>query len=70
MLIPNARRRLANGRRINLNISISQLSNEQLFRLGNGNQSAAVEALIEWYVASDADQPEFLTTDAVSNNAA
>jgi len=52
----NPRRRLKGARRINLNVSITQESCKRLSELGHGNRSAAIEALLEWYLALDADE--------------
>jgi hypothetical protein len=64
----NPRRRLKGARRINLNVSITQASCEKLSELGAGNRSAAIEALLEWYLALDAAERgrESLLTDTAA----
>lgn len=45
------RRRLEKGRRIPLNVNLSPEIHTELGRIGNGNRSAAIETLVQRYLA-------------------
>jgi hypothetical protein len=52
-----ASRRLKYGRRIAINVNLTPEIHEQLFALGKGNRSAAIEELVKRHVARHRLEP-------------